>query len=201
MADIANMSESERESLRSIGGHPLNREFTDFFPNRQIREVVVVREPASRLVSHYNFSMTMRSRRGQSIVSFEEFVDSEPDNFMTQFLAKRLGETRPWHYLDHVLYELTKFWLVARTESLDVVLPHLFGGMGLPAEVPARSNVTGITIDKHAELTPNLADQIRQQNPQDVMLYAALPRFEASFLRRQAITGEATDTDKGLSTS
>ena len=44
-----------RKQLLAITGHPVSRRYVELFPNRPVREVVFVREPAARIVSHYNF--------------------------------------------------------------------------------------------------------------------------------------------------
>lgn len=187
--EVAARDEASRAGLRVLCGHPLSRQFAGLFPGRPIREVVFLREPVSRLISHYNFAMTMRSRRGHETIALEQYLDEQQPDPMTHFLGQRLGETKPRKHLNIVLHELGQFWLAGRTESLDLLLPHLFEGMGLPAQVPHRSNVTGVTIELRATPTPDLADEIRRQNPLDVMLYAAIARFETRFLERVSGVG------------
>lgn len=190
-ADIEAMSEVERTKVRALSGHPVRRSFARHFPDRPLREIAILREPAARIVSHYNFNQTMRDRRGEPVIGFEEFLDGLPTNHMTTLLAKCFGIDRPRRHLDDVLHELGRLWLVGRTENLDELLPLLLEGMGLRPDRLGRSNVTGVTIDRRLELTPDLAAELRRRNPTDVKLYAALERLERSSIERLAAAGTA----------
>ena len=170
----------------AVGGHPLYRHHAALFPGRPLREVVFIREPAARVVSHYNFSTTMRLRNGRPVIPFDQYVAEYPANQMTNFLAKRLGIAKSQHLLNSVFAELSSFWLVGRTESLDQLAPRLFGDMGLEPVMPRRSNVSGLTIERHVTLDPDLVEQLRHHHPHDVMLHRAAARFEAAYLERHA---------------
>ncbi|NCG24335.1 MAG: hypothetical protein GWP47_09445 [Actinobacteria bacterium] len=86
--------------------------------------------------------------------------------------------------LSDVLAELENLWMVGTLGSLDRLWPHLFDAIGVDPSVPPRSNVSGGTIERHVTLTPQLADEIRAKNPEDVMLYEAVLRFEQRTLER-----------------
>jgi hypothetical protein len=183
--DVESMVDHERTRLRTIGGHPLRRDFRELFPGRVIREVVFVREPARRIVSHYNFHATMAEGRGESVPSFVDFVDSRPANAMTDFLAKTLQPPRNGvAMLAAVLAELSKVWMVGTTESMDELTPALFEAIGIEPGPFPRSNVTGEGIRPHMTLTPDLADELRAANPLDVMLYRACLRLERRTMER-----------------
>lgn len=183
--DIERLAPTERDELRLLSGHPVNRELTKLFPGRTVRELVMIRDPARRTISHYNFSMTMRTRRGEPVVSFEEFVENLGVDFMTRFLARRVGHQQRIRALDAVLYELSQFWLVVRTEQLDTFLPMLLDDLGLPPVVPERTNVTGSTIDRYIDPEPQLLAELRERNPCDMMLYRAVEHLEAAYLERR----------------
>ncbi|MDW3220454.1 MAG: hypothetical protein R8F63_17735 [Acidimicrobiales bacterium] len=182
--DLAAMSDAERAELRAISGHPVERPMAQFFPGRPLREVVILREPAARLVSLYNFNMTMWAQRGKAVIGFEEFLDTLPPNQMTAKLTGCFGFERLRFRLDDLLYELSQLWLVGRTENLDALLPLLFAGMEVSTELAGRSNVTGVHIEKRLELTPDLAADLRARNPTDVKLYAAVERLERACIAR-----------------
>ena len=182
--DIAALDAETRSRVRVMSGHPLERRFADLFPGRPIREVVFIRDPASRFVSHYNFSMTMRSRRGDPPIDFEQYLDEQPENFMTGALARFFGVRDRPKRLSDVLYVLSQLWLVGRTENMDMILPYLFSGIGLPPSRAERVNVTGETIDQLFTLTPELAGEIHRRNPVDSMLYSTVSRLERRFLER-----------------
>lgn len=182
--DIDALGAKARSLIHVVGGHPLERRFADLFPGRPIREVVFIREPTARLVSLYNFRMTLLSRQGGPTVSFEEFLDADRKNFTTTFLARFFGVENQRKCLGDVLNALSHAWLVGRTENMDTILPYLFGEMGLPPTRPNRTNVTGETIDRWVTLTPDLADEIHRRNPIDTMLYSSVERFERRYLER-----------------
>lgn len=171
--------------LVALGGHPLHRALITRFPGRPLREVVFIRDPAARIVSHYNFSMTMKERSNAPIVPFDQYVEQYTRNGMTRFLAPRLGVKDSPHRLDAILAELSKFWLAGRTESMDRLAPRLFADMGLAPVTPRRSNVSGVTINRYVELTPDLADELTSEHLEDAMLHRAAGRFEQSYLERR----------------
>lgn len=187
---VASLSPAERDRLRSLGGHPLTRDFAELFPERTIREVVFVREPAARMVSHYNFRCTMRGNADAPVPSFDEFLADASDNPITGFLGKCLGLTTRKGQLSAILAELAGMWMVGTTESMDALTPALFGAMGLDPIVPERSNATGVTIERHLTLTPDLADAIREASPEDVALYEACRRLETRTMERLGMIAE-----------
>ncbi|MAL52409.1 MAG: hypothetical protein CL991_07160 [Euryarchaeota archaeon] len=181
--DVAAMSADQLAGLRAIGGHPLTVKFHSLFADRSKREIVVVREPAARIVSHYNFSNTMRERRSEPLLDFEEFLTSQT-NRQTIALVHRFGLPRSRQLLDKVLYGLTRCAFVGRTDDLDQTLPLLFGAIGISSEVKGRSNVTGETINRYVELTPSLSARLQAENPLDVMLYSAVGRLQDASVSR-----------------
>lgn len=186
--DVKAMSDPDRARLRTIGGHPLTRAFREFFPDRAIREVIFLREPASRLVSLHNFQATMAENRGDAARSFEAFLEATPPNSMTSFAAKVLQPpTTGVALLAGVLAELSRVWMVGTVESLDQLGPPLFDAVGIPVSGFSRSNVTGAGIRSHVTLTPDLADELAEANPLDVMLYRAARRLERETLERLGV--------------
>lgn len=189
--DVAALSDQQRADLRAVGGHPLTRDFGSLFPERVIREVVLVREPASRLVSHYNFRATMCERDGRPVPSFDEFNARFAPNPLTGFLARRLVIPHGPTMLSGILAALSSIWMVGTTESLDDLTPTLFSCLGLDPEVALRTNVSGDTIDRHQTLDPELADRLRAEAPLDVMLYAACQRLERQTMIRLGLADES----------
>ena len=182
--DLAAMSPTEREKIRVLSGHPVSRDMAKLFPGRPIREVVIVREPADRLVSLYNFRPVMRERRGQPEIGFDEFIDATEPNPMTAFLARRFGCQTRAQQLDDVLHELTSIWLVGRTERLDDLLPLMLAGMGLSVSDRSRSNVTGVDITRRMSITHEIREQLRARHPLDVILYDVAARLEQLSVER-----------------
>ncbi len=86
-------------------------------PGRTLREITTLRDPAERMISHYNFWMNVLEKRGEPLPTFEEWYADEPRNYQTHWLArnylqldvKTLPESR---ILDEVSRLLDSFWLV-----------------------------------------------------------------------------------------
>lgn len=74
MDDVMAMSDEQRRRVRVISGHDVSRDLSRVFARRPIREVTFLREPAQRIISHYNFAMTMRYRLGRPVQAFK-FVE------------------------------------------------------------------------------------------------------------------------------
>lgn len=185
LTDIADLSPVQKARLRSLSGHPLTRELVSVFPERRCREVLFLREPAARLASLYNFSCTMLKNSGESTIpTFEKFLSTYEQNSLTAQVAGKLHIPKSPTRLSDVLAELENLWMVGTLGSLDRLWPHLFDAIGVDPSVPPRSNVSGGTIERHVTLTPQLADEIRAKNPEDVMLYEAVLRFEQRTLER-----------------
>jgi len=190
LTDIADLSSVQKARLRALTGHLVTREIIPAFPQHRCREVLILREPAARLASHYNFKCTMVKQYGDSshlastMPTFEEFLSSVGQSQMTKSVARMLKiENRPTRLSD-VLAELENLWMVGTLGSLDRLLPHLFNAIGVDPSPPSRSNVSGGTIERHVTLTPQLADEIRAKNHEDVMLYEAALRLEQRTLER-----------------
>ena len=181
--DVAAMSAEQRAGLHAVGGHPLNFEFDALFPDRLKKEIIVLREPAARIVSHYNFTSTMRERRGEPPLDLEAFI-TEHANFQTRAILTRFGLRHPMKPLSDALHRLTRCAFVGRTVDLDDTLPILFEAIGMSPEVKGRSNVTGETINRYVELTPALAARLRAESPLDVMLYSAVGRLQDASISR-----------------
>lgn len=190
--DVAALDAAQRRALRSIGGHPLNRSFAGLFEDRLIREVVFVREPASRIVSHYNFRHTLALRRGDVPPSFDEFVSELSPNPIASFLGNTLQIAAGPSLVSNVLAALGDLWMVGTTESMDRLAPTIFTAMGLDGTVPTRTNVSGGSIDRHVVLTPQLAEDLRERCADDVVLYAACRLLEQRTMERLGLVTKRT---------
>jgi hypothetical protein len=182
--EVAAMDPAERDRLTAIGGHPLCNDYRDFFPDRAVREITFIREPAARIVSHYNFNCTMMARRGQPAPPFEAWLGDKPANLQSTRLAQVLGMSRKPLNFSKTLHALQRFFFVGTTENLDRMLPLLLGSMGLNAVIPQRSNVTGGSITKFLDPTPDLLTELRSRNSLDVMLHEVAKSLEDRVVER-----------------
>lgn len=186
--ELEERSLSERSRVRFIGGHFAPYGIHRYIPDRTPRYFTFVREPASRLVSLYNF----RRSRGKIDLSFADWyaenIADELKNPVTRFYAElftnvRLNPADP-NILNLAKNLLSRCWLATTTEDMDRKLAVLFGEMGLPTswqnyrvagagqKLDLETHLSrGEVIDKHVDLTDDIRDRIYQDSPLDAELY------------------------------
>jgi hypothetical protein len=170
--DLASLAPPARDRIRVVTGHKVNEETVRLFGNRDVRKLVILRSPASRIVSLFNFKRSLLERRGLPPVDFDEWYESLGPNSMTRFLSRRLGVGT--EDLDGVLRELRDFLVVGKTEEMDTWLPDLFATLGLPPMVPDRVNVAGVDHERLLSLDDRLSQRIFEDHPLDFALYNAV---------------------------
>ncbi len=67
----------ELDRIRVLSGHYLSTRFEKYFPGRDIRRVVLLREPATRILSQYNHAMRNRKRLGLKPIDFHAWYEDE----------------------------------------------------------------------------------------------------------------------------
>ena len=67
----------ELDRIRVLSGHYLSTRFEKYFPGRDIRRIVLLREPATRILSQYNHAMRKRSRLGLKAIDFHAWYEDE----------------------------------------------------------------------------------------------------------------------------
>ncbi|MDX1409275.1 MAG: sulfotransferase family 2 domain-containing protein, partial [Saprospiraceae bacterium] len=65
----------EIDRVRVVSGHYLSAGFEKYFPGRDIRRIVLLREPANRILSQYNHAMRNRSKLGLKSIGFTEWYE------------------------------------------------------------------------------------------------------------------------------
>lgn len=119
-------SPEQLSRVRVVSGHDVDAATHLLFPDAEARHVTILREPAARLVSMYNYRMSAPDAR---VVPFEAWYDEVPSNPATGWLRRRFA--RGLSFPD-LLDALRGFWFVGTTEHLDVDLPFLFAAIGVP---------------------------------------------------------------------
>lgn len=162
----------ERDRAEVLFGHDVSVPRLRALSNRDLLLVTCLREPAARLVSHYNWEM---HQHPDAIEDFESWLGKQGRNWMTRWLAARCfgwdvrGESDE-SLLQRINAELENFWIVCTVENLDAGMSRLTTKLGLPA-IQRASNRAGETYRQFQTLTPRLSEQIRAANPCDVALY------------------------------
>lgn len=177
---ISAMSMEDRDRLRVVTGHRVNWETAALFAGRDLWEFTVLRDPAERMVSHFNFDTFMSKKRGVEPSSFEDWYQTRPENEMSTYLAQRLG-ARP----KALAGRLAQLDFIGETSAIDQWLPLLLSFVGLPASTPKRANVTGVDHDRVLQLDAPLRSRIEADHPDDVELFRLAQRrlFAPSFDR------------------
>jgi hypothetical protein len=186
---LERMSPEERSRIRVLAGHQVFYGIHDLIPGRDPRYITIIRDPATRALSVFNFRQAT-GRTEDDDVSFEEWVEGYPTNSTLKWFQRRLdAET-----VEEVMEILrSKFWFVGATEHLDEDLPSVFRAIGVPDEwvnlrvtplpgdtapdLSHRAHPFGTgeksdqVISRVARLTPELADKIRGDNARDRRLH------------------------------
>ncbi len=71
------------DDVRVVTGHPVSRATGRLFPEARILDVLVLRDPLARVVSHWMFQTELRRRKGRPPRSFVEFASRLGPNPMT----------------------------------------------------------------------------------------------------------------------
>ena len=173
------------EKLGSVAGHFLGRSLERYFPGREIRRVVLLRDPVGLLVSLYNFRMIRALARGRGTYGFDLHLAALPHDFVTHYLLSRWLEL-PWPRLlamsssrkyGLVNDALRHFWFVGAYAECDRVMAAIADDLGVPPVAP-RVNRTAASRDKIgwkaltvADLSPQQKHAIEARHPIDMALW------------------------------
>ena len=86
------------DRARLISGHHIGRSLEALFSGREIRRVLLLRDPLQLQVSLYNWQMMDHLAKGWGTYSFELHLQALPRNFIAHFLLSRWLEI-PWSRL------------------------------------------------------------------------------------------------------
>jgi hypothetical protein len=122
-----------------IAGHWARYGVHELVPDREPRYFTVLREPAARIVSAYNFQMQQRN----DDQDFWRWYDDYPRNVEFKALRKAFGLPNGTPYREVADRLETLLWFVGVTEHLDDDLPALFAALGAPGEWVNQRVATG----------------------------------------------------------
>jgi hypothetical protein len=167
-------------AIDAMSGHALGQSMSVHFPNREIRQSVLLRDPLSLLVSFYNFRMSRFTHEGWPHVSFEKFYQSRHLNPVSTFLLVNYLETS-WtrlirmsaaEKLEQVSERLQDFWFVGDYRQCDRLIAKVSAEFDIPDQAP-RANVLEsklLTIDTVPQV---MKDRIAEECAVDQALYDA----------------------------
>jgi hypothetical protein len=169
-------SAQERRLARVILGHYVTKDTHTLVSGKTARHVLFLREPAQRLLSHYNSNMHEHRLASRPIVDFEAWYnDTKRGNMMTRWVYVHFMQERDPGNIDRqtlakVMKALKAFWFVGCTEFLDHDAPLLFKRIGVQGTLEP-SNFSGVRFPKVKELDPALRERLNHDNPLDLELY------------------------------
>lgn len=139
LPEFAERPPEERARAQVLAGHRLGWGIHHLVPgSRDVRYLSVLRDPAERCVSLYNYRWSRGHAPDDFGVWYRDWYRPEQSNFQTRFLAERLyGGQLPqaegqWLAMAQTL--LGQCWFVTTTDRWNEGLDLIFAAMGLPAD-------------------------------------------------------------------
>ena len=195
---------------RVIGGHEISRSLEKFYPGREIRRIVLLRDPLQLHISLYNWRMMDHLAKGLGTYSFALHLHAQPRDFVAHFLLSRWLEI-PWRRLMKMAnsekYEilnqaLADFWFVGAHSDCDRVVEAVSANLDLPPVATIRRN-TSADLQAHTgwravtaeSLAPALRDAIMAQSSLDQALWESwgAAGFEPAKVRPAALGRKRDD--------
>jgi tetratricopeptide (TPR) repeat protein len=175
----------DSSGIRAVFGHNLGRSLERHFSNREIRRVVLLRDPISLQISLYNHRMMVHLTKGLGAYSFDRHLKTLHRDFIAHRLLARWLEI-PWPALMMMTEgekyavlnrTLSGFWFVGADTDCDQLIAAIAGDLGLPAVARRRNTAAewqnrvawrGLRVD---ELSPKTRETILVNNPLDQTLW------------------------------
>ncbi|MGE0494609.1 MAG: hypothetical protein AB7S38_35695 [Vulcanimicrobiota bacterium] len=192
LPQFEDLTAPELAEVRVLCGHRTYYGIHQRFGGREARYFTVLRDPAERCVSRYNFARS----RGLAVASFEQWYgdcflkqarSSACDFYARRFTGLALAGEQAYRA---ALALLERCWYVGLADSLDHDLPHLFSSMGLPLAY-TRRRVAGASVqlgmqhprqdevvDKFQSLTPSIQARVEHDFPWDYRLLTQAKRLQ-----------------------
>jgi tetratricopeptide (TPR) repeat protein len=197
----------EVSRVRAVAGHDLGRSLERQFPGREIRRMVLLREPLSLQLSLYNYRMMNHLAKGLGTYPFAVHLRAQPRDFIAHWLLARWLEI-PWTRLmmmsDDDKYRmlnraLGQFWFVGDYTDCDRVIAAIAPDLAVPAV--ARPRNTAQQWHKQIKWEPlteaamasGLREAVYRQNPLDRALWESWQgaRFDAATVRPLSLQPES----------
>ena len=198
------------DRARVISGHHIGRSLERYFPGREVRRIVLLRDPLQMQLSFYNWKMMDHLAKGWGTYSFSLHLRALPRNFMTHFLLSRwvelsqpklmaMSDTRKYQILNRAL---AGFWFVGAHSDCDRVIAAIGADLGVPPMAAPRNTSaeaqahTGWRLVTAQSLSPSMRAAIRAKNPLDYALWESwgAAGFDPAKVRPAALS-RATEHD------
>lgn len=177
VADLRRLP-ADLDRIDVVAGHTASASVLRAFPGRAVRPFVMLRDPASFLVSIYNDRERHSVTRGWRPISFDHFRRTLPKNPITRLLLLRyLGIGYPLilaldsrKRLAIVEQALGACWFVGSWQHADRLAAELSRRLGI-ATAAAPKNVSPEGTLSVADLSEAVVAEIRAENALDQLLF------------------------------
>lgn len=165
----------ELDRIEVLFGHEVSLDDVRKLTGRAPLLATCLRDPASRMVSHYNWEMEQLAAQSERLPSFEEWYRGQERNWIVRWLARQFFRFEGRGRRDEELFadvsaKLEQFWIVCTLENFRPAMRRLTDKLGLPP-IDTASNRAGESYSRRQELTPEIAARIEREHPLDVQLH------------------------------
>lgn len=186
-ADFADRPPEERARAEILSGHQTWYGIDRLVPRpREARYFTVLRDPAERCVSLYNFRWSRGHAPDDFDIWYRDYYLAEQRNYMVRFFAEALyGAALPEDDAQRLAMAqqlLTRCWFVTTVDRWNEGLDFLCDAMGIPADwqhhraagdsapLPASHPSQSEVVARRLILDDDLRARIRADSPGDVAL-------------------------------
>ncbi len=176
---VWSVGDKDLDRVKVLTGHSLGRSVRQRFSGRPTREIVLIRSPLSRVLSHYNFYMWQAEEfANRPTIPFETWYATQRPNYMTDFFLTRYLEIREITLaalserkkFDLANEALAAFWYVADYRNCNNILDTLSREFGLGTVIEEK-NVTPKKYLDAARLSDAVKAKIAARHRVDQALY------------------------------
>jgi tetratricopeptide (TPR) repeat protein len=195
--------------VRAVAGHGLRQSLERIFAGREIRRVVLLRDPLGLQLSLYNYRMMNYLAKGLGTYGFELHLRAQPRDWIAHLVLADWLEI-PWARLlampqarkyDLLNEALARFWFVGAHSDCDRLLAALAPDLEVPGEAPPRNTArewrrqTGWRPLAEEELAGATRSAFRARNPLDHALWESWR--DAGFAPRTVRPGPLDPAQRG----
>lgn len=173
------------QKLDVVGGHWVGRSIERNFPGRPIVRSILLRDPVSQFLSHYNYRMMRYLSQGLRPYAVDIAYRSRRPDFLTHFILNTFAEIpRPRLVLMSSAEKfaqanrfLSSFAFVGDHTRCDELIARLAGDLGMPERASLR-NTSDQWLERvswkplgEGDLSPSMIASIRRDNELDQILW------------------------------
>jgi hypothetical protein len=165
------------DSKDFVIGFYIAKSLQEKFPNRNIRETVLIRDPVGHFYSHYNFRMQKYTNAGMKAFDFDLFYKSWPPDPISKFIFSYLEVPFFKQFvlsdqakLDYLLDALAGFWHVGLHKDCDKLIARIADAKGIFPEFETQ-NVTNKKFLDSDEYRKKYSKKIIDENRIDQAIF------------------------------